>query len=202
MISEITNVMSRYTYVFAPELASSYQMNIKELGYGSTTELAAVRAPVANDTTQDPTGLEVTPVSISQPLEVRACTPLNFELIQLSPRLPGGWYLLGEVMSKWVGVSAQRFTRVATTGPARPSEELPTIMEAEPTASVWMRGAPDEDVTVAWLPPAAHPSKAQGDTNVLQRRCKLGASGEAVMHVSWSVLGDQSSTGEWHVVCG
>jgi hypothetical protein len=172
-------------------------MSIAELSYSSTTELAAVRAPLKSDTTQDPIGrtarhsswLEITPVSTSQPLEVRACTPLDFELVQLSPRLPGGWYLLGEVISKWVGVSAQRFTRVETTGEG-------------PTASVWMRGAPGEDVTVAWLPPVAH-SKQQGqeDATVLQRTCKLGASGEAVMRVSRSLLGDQSPKEQWQVVC-
>ena len=203
-------MLSRYTYVLAPELASSYKMSIAELGYSSTTELAAARAPLTNDTTQDPigrtsghsSGLEITPVSTSQPLEVRACTPLDFELVQLSPRLPGGWYLLGEVISKWVGVSAQRFTRVETTGLTRPSEELPMATGEGSTASVWMRGAPGEDVTVAWLPPVAH-SKQQGqeDATVLQRTCKLGASGEAVMRVSRSLLGDQSPKEQWQVVC-
>lgn len=203
-------MLSRYTYVLAPEMASSYEMSVAELGYNSTTKLAAVRAPLTNvDTTQEPigrtsrhsSGLDITPVSTSQPLEVRACTPLDFELVQLSPQLPGGWYLLGEVISKWVGVSAQRFTRVETTGLTRPSEELPIAMGAEPTASVWMRGAPGEDVTVAWLPPAAHSKKGKEDTTVLQRTCKLGASGEAMMHVSRSKLGDGSPKGPWQIVC-
>ena len=92
--SHCSSMLSRYSYVLAPELARTYRMSIPELGYDSQTELVAVRAPLATTSGKvgdGPPKLEITPVNMSHPLEVRACTPQDFELVQLSPKLPGGW---------------------------------------------------------------------------------------------------------------
>eukprot|EP01048_Picozoa_sp_COSAG05_P016923 COSAG05_NODE_2241_length_3352_cov_2.277283_4_plen_52_part_01 len=44
---------------------------------------------------------------------VQEGTAQNFEVLLVSPALPHGWFLLGEP-SKWVSVSAQRFTSAIT----------------------------------------------------------------------------------------
>lgn len=94
---EVSRVeLCRYSYVLAPELARSYKMTLAELGYHSDTELVAVRAPLPDTSSLGTTGsenmpLQITPVNASYPLVVHACTPRDFELVQLSPKLPGGW---------------------------------------------------------------------------------------------------------------
>ena len=98
------------------------------------------------------------------------------------------WYLLSEP-SKWVSVSRQRFSGVATDAS---------------TATAWIKGAADEDVTVAWMAPGT-----TGAPGVLQRTCKIGASGEVAMHVSWTNARSgaaaaapvESRESGWNVVC-
>ena len=89
---------------------------------------------------------------------------------------------------------------------ARSTDPLSMEMVAGPTASVWMRGAPGENVTVAWLPPLESPRAAHAElhavaTSVVHRTCKVGASGQAVMRVSRNAIGNRRPEEEWHVVC-
>lgn len=113
-------------------------------------------------------------------------------------------YLLGEVMSKWVGVSSQRFGRIETTRLPGATITSSAAMTVQPTATVWMRGAAGENVTVAWLPPASNAGLPAGtaSAHVLQHTCQLGESGEAAMRVSKNVAADRRPAGEWHVECG
>lgn len=76
----------------------------------------------------------------SSPLHIAPCDEWSFQLYTISPVLPGGWALLGEV-NKWVAVSAQRFMALHVTADAASS----------PTAFV--RGAAREKITVTWRDP-------------------------------------------------
>ena len=64
-----------------------------------------------------------------------------------------------------------------------------------------MRGAPGDNVTVAWLPPAAHAELRVVATSVIHTTCELGVTGQAVMHVSSIAKGNQRLEKEWHVEC-
>ncbi len=84
----------------------------------------------------------------------------------LSPVLPGGYTLLGE-LDKWVSVSPQRFAAVQGS--------------ADGVTAV-LRGAAGEAVTVHFLSPA-------GD--VLAGTCALGAAGTATVVAAAGAAGVQ-----------
>ena len=103
------------------------------------------------------------PVTVSDaaPLRVAACDELDFELYNLAPREANGWALLGEVASKWVGVSLARFSALAADGTA---------------LSVTVRGSVGEVVDVAFAPP---PTEEEAAAKTVTVRCVLSESGAA-----------------------
>ena len=173
---------ARYAYVLAPELAENYSLSVAEMGYSSSEELIAVRP---SETPSDSSGgwtspPETTAVANHAPLEVRACSPADFELVLLAPKLAGGWYFLGEP-SKWVSVSPQRFTGVVSDAAS---------------ATVSMTGKAGEAVTVALMTPAAGATSAPRP-RLLQQTCKVGASGKASLRV---MAGEGQESG-WKATC-
>jgi hypothetical protein len=68
------------------------------------TEAAAAAAPTAR---------QARALTATQPLVLPRTDKASFQLWSFSPRLAGGWALLGEVHTKWVPVSTTRFSDVA-----------------------------------------------------------------------------------------
>jgi hypothetical protein len=164
---------SRYGYVLAPELASSFALKPTALGFDESAVLIAVR-PADTPTNASGSWVADPPtvlVSAESPLELRACTLDHFEAVLLAPRLEGGWHLLGEP-SKWVSVSSQRFLAVVSSGSS---------------ATAWVAGAPGEEVTVAWMTPPMSTMNRQSSAELVQKVCIIGASGKAACTVTLSV---------------
>ena len=83
-------------------------------------------------------------VSSASPLRLGPAALADFQVWNLAPDT-GGWALLGESSTKWVGVSAARFTSVATTAAAAGE---PGRLRAT------LRGVPGERVTVLFAGPS------------------------------------------------
>jgi hypothetical protein len=92
---------ARYSYVLAPELHENYAITLGELGYDDArTELVAIRLSDVSLNSSDSRWTQappLIPVTADRPLDVRSCDNRDFELILVAPRLPGGWFLLGEL---------------------------------------------------------------------------------------------------------
>lgn len=95
-----------------------------------------------------------------KPLALKACGRYDFQLFNVAPRETNGWALLGEVATKWVGVSPARFSNVAadTAG-----------------ISAVVKGSHGEQVNVAF----AKPGVANTDDGVVSVKCVIPASGAA-----------------------
>ena len=124
----------RYGVLLSATLSSPYALAPSELGY-DTADLAAGLVAVESNATTAPRAFSAT-----APLALSASGKYDFELWNLSPREANGWALLGEVGTKWVGVSPARVQSISSDG-----GEL----------SALIRGAPEEVVSFAFAPPAA-----------------------------------------------
>lgn len=115
-----------FAYVLVADLQSDYSVTLSDIRYRDTT--AKLQAIEANATT---------PISVdaSTPLKVKACKLQDFQIYSLSPELPNGWTLLGE-LNKWVTVSSDRFSE----------------LDASPMgAAVTATGTIGETITVSWM---------------------------------------------------
>ena len=133
---------AQYGYVFAPALQKNYTIASYDLPSNGSSLVATRHHAVTHEGGALPSS--TTPVS-GAGLTVTAtksnserAESLQFEVILLSPKLAGGWSLLGEA-SKWVSVSPQRFSAVHTSAA---------------TAFVQLSGAAGERVEVAWQDPS------------------------------------------------
>jgi hypothetical protein len=145
---------AKYSYVLVPMLKSSYGVTSAQLGYPAVTELVAVH----QDRVQNP---EV--VDSLHPVQLAPCAETTFDLVTLSPRLDGGWALLGEP-DKWVSVSGQRFSAVQSTGD---------------TASVVASGPDGETISVAWRTPEPNGITIVG-------KCTIGSTGQVTVSATAS----------------
>jgi hypothetical protein len=86
-------------------------------------------------------------------MTIPATSKWSFQLWSFAPRLPSGWAILGEALTKWVPVSKARIVSIADD-----SIQGPTVN---------LKGPPNENVTMALVAP--------GGTDILTVVCTLGA---------------------------
>jgi hypothetical protein len=147
----------RYGVLFSAQLNQPAEIPLAELGYASGAPLVAVEANSSSRVTRLGRGGKH-PSSLS----LAKCATYDFAVWNVAPMEANGWALLGEVTSKWVGVSASRFVSVT-------SEASPATMR------VGVRGAAGEVVEVSFAPPSA------GTTLVV--KCKIPPQGHATVSV-------------------
>ena len=94
-------------------------------------------------------------------LPLPASDEFTFGLWNVAPVGASGWALLGEVATKWVGVSPARVT---------------AISEAATTMSVRVKGAAAEKVTLLFAPPTG--------TASLSLTCEVSSGGSATFNVA------------------
>ena len=126
----------RYGVLLSAVLKAPYGIKPETLGYPAGYELVAVESNASSTAVV---------VSAASPLSLMASGKYDFSLWNLSPREPNGWALLGEVGSKWVGVS-----------PARVQQ----VYYADTQLTVTVRGAVSETVSIAFASPGSsdHPA--------------------------------------------
>jgi hypothetical protein len=119
---------SRYGVLFAARLSKTYKVNVvNDLGFNLRTFVA-----VESNTTD-----VLTATSFGQ-LILKPNDMYDFYLYNFANRFDNGWAVLGEVSSKWVGVSEARMKSIEAT-----ATELNVIV----------KGAPNEKVTLSFVAP-------------------------------------------------
>ncbi len=145
----------RYGVLFSAQLTQPATIHPKELGYAPYAALVAIEA---NSTSRIIRigGYGRNPSS----LDIPKCGSYDFGVWNFAPVEANGWALLGEVTSKWVGVSASRFVSVA-------SEASSTSLR------VGVRGAEGEVVEVSFAPPEG--------SKPVDVKCRIPAQGHAIV---------------------
>lgn len=131
--------------VFGAQIAADLELTpaLAGLDGASRAEQARALGYVAVEANASSRAL---PFSASEPLRMRACGKADFQLWNVAPREPNGWALLGEVRTKWVGVSSARFSAISSD---------------EETVVTHMRGTPGERIIVGFVPPPRASSPRQ-----------------------------------------
>lgn len=122
----------RWTYVLAVRVPT-YQLR--------PHEVALQRSNYGRVAVEANTTGEARPFDEANPLPLRSLGESDFQLWTVAPRSSNGWALLGEVASKWVGVSRRRFTSV--------------VEDATGGLLVGCRGAAGEQISLLAVPPGA-----------------------------------------------
>ena len=146
-----------FRYLFAAETSTPFAVGPDALGAG---EMEGKHVAFEVNGTKSLQAFDA-----EHPIKLGVVAKYNFNLWTIAPVLEGGWALLGEAQTKWVAVSAKRFTRV----------------DADSTSlTVQMRGEAGESVEVWIVPPAA----GQGEVAVAEPvsvGCVVSGGGTAVL---------------------
>jgi len=175
----------RFVVVFSARLTTPTTVAPAALGYGGHTATFGGLAAVESNLSA-----RIVAVDARHPLALAPCGEYDFAVWNLAPRETNGWALLGEVATKWVGVSTARFAALASPGVRiDPKSGDPAHI------SVDLRGKPGERVVVGFAPPLASGADTTAATTV-SATCVVGSTGTA-----WAAASGTHAEGGYRAFC-